>query len=325
MQTLHRLRLIHGVLSLLLLTLLGGAALAQALARETISFPREHRGKQIQVSGQLMLPPGTGKVAAMIIHHGSGGVTEAREFNYAKEFVAMGVAAFVIDSFKPRGIVNTTTDQGQISLAEVTDDAVHALKILAAHPRLEPSKIGIVGFSKGGAVAIRSAMERYTARILPAGLRFALHVPMYPGCETQQYLPKNSGAPMLMLLGGADSYVGVKPCTDFADKLKAAGVPIEVKIYPGAGHGFDTEGSYNLAKGENWSKCIFEEQPDLSWKERTSGEVTADKQGKVNEAGRTKALAACRTQGVSGGLNPAAKAQSLTDLKAAMSKHLLGK
>ena len=52
---------------------------AQQPARETVSFPREYRGKPIQVGGVLMLPPGTGKVPAMMIHHGSGGVTESRE------------------------------------------------------------------------------------------------------------------------------------------------------------------------------------------------------------------------------------------------------
>ena len=101
---------------------------AEQPARETFSFPREYRGKPIQVGGVLILPPGTGKVPAMVIHHGSGGVTESREFRYAREMVAMGVAAFVIDSFKPRGITNTVSDQSQVSTQGVTEDALFALK-----------------------------------------------------------------------------------------------------------------------------------------------------------------------------------------------------
>lgn len=296
---------------------------AQQPARETVAFPREYRGKPIQVGGVLILPPGTGKVPAMVIHHGSGGVTELREFRYAREMVAMGVAAFVIDSFKPRGITNTVSDQSQVSTQEVTEDALFALKALATHPRLDSTKIGIVGFSKGGIVALRTVMERYTSRILPADLRYALHVPMYPGCEQHQYRPKHSGAPIYMLLGGADTYTGVAPCTEQAEKLKAVGAKIEVKIYPGAGHGFDTDTAYSVAKGENWSKCIVEEQPDGTYKDRLSGEIVADKQGRTIEAGRTKALAGCRTLGVSGGPNPAAKAAAMADLKAAVRRHLL--
>src|SRR5262245_16186704 len=210
-------------------------ALAQQPIRETISFPREFRGKPIQVGGTLLLPEGTGKVPAMVIHHGSGGVTEGREFRYARELVRMGVAAFVIDSFNPRGIVNTVSDQGQVSTPEVTEDAVVALKTLATHPRLDATKIGIIGFSKGGIVALRTAMERLASRILPPGLRYALHVSMYPGCEAHHYRPAMTGAPIYMLLGGADTYTGVAPCIEQAEKLKAAGARIEVKIYPGAG------------------------------------------------------------------------------------------
>ena len=270
-----------------------------------------------------MLPPGTGRVPAMVIHHGSGGVTEGREFRYAREMLGMGVAAFIIDSFKPRGIVNTVSDQGQVSTAEVTEDAVVALKTLATHPRLDATKIGIVGFSKGGIVALRTAMERYTSRILPPGLRFALHVPMYPGCELHQLRPKMTGAPIYMLLGGADTYTGVAPCTEQAEKLKAAGAQIEVKIYPGAGHGFDIDTTYSVAKGENWSKCIFEEQPDGTYKDRVTGEIVSDKQGKTIEAGRARALAACRTYGVSGGLHARTRAAALVDLKTYVRKHLL--
>ena len=259
----------------------------------------------------------------MVIHHGSGAVSEVREFRYAREMVEMGVAAFVIDSFKPRGIVDTVSDQGQVSTAEMVVDAVLALETLATHPRLDATRIGIVGFSKGGIVALRTAMERYTSRTLSPGLRYALHVPMYPGCDLHQLRPKMTGAPIYMLLGGEDTYAGVAPCTEQAEKLKAAGARIEVKIYPGAGHAFDWDTTYHVAKGENWSKCIFEEQPDGTYRDRMTGEIVADAHGKTIEEGRAKALAACRTYGVSGGLHAPTRAAALVDLKTYVRRHLL--
>jgi dienelactone hydrolase len=290
--------------------------------REDIAVPREYRGKPIQVPAKLLLPPGAGKVPAMVIHHGSGGISEGREFRYARELVAMGVAAVVIDSFAPRGIASTVQDQSQVSAAEMADDALAMLKFLSAHARIDPARVGLMGFSKGGTVALETYLERRAARILPAGPRFALHIALYPSCANQAYRPKLTGGRVLMLLGGADTYVGVAPCTEWADKLRSAGADVEVKVYPNAKHGFDGDQAYSVAKGENWSNCIFDEQPDGSWKERKSGQVTFAN-GRRVDAGMAAALAACRTQGVSGGPNPAAKAAAMNDVKAAVKRHLL--
>ena len=292
---------------------------------ETLTFARDHRGKPIQVPGQLLLPAGSGKVPAMVIHHGSGGVSEAREHRYARELVGMGMAALVIDSFKPRGISTTVSNQDAVSSLEMTDDAFAALKALAGHPRIDAAKIGIVGFSKGGTVALLSAHERRAERAgLPSGLRFALHVPVYPACGSHYLRPKTSGAPLYMLIGAADTYAGVAPCTEYAEKLRAEGAKVEVKVYAGAPHGFDGDRAYNVATGENWSRCIFEEQADGTWKERVSGQITNDQQGRRIEVGLKSALAACRMRGVSGGPNAAAKAAAMNDLKEAVRRHLLG-
>lgn len=303
---------------------LGGAMAASAAAqgqRETIDIPREHRGKPVTVTATLLLPPGTGKVPAMIVHHGSGGVSEAREFRYAREIVGMGVAALVIDSFKPRGVQSTVRDQAQVTVLEMTEDAVGAHRILAAHPRIEPSRIGIVGFSKGGTVALETLLERRWVKA-PPGARFALHVPVYPACNSHYHRPKLAGGHVYMLLGGADTYAGIAPCTEYAAKLKAAGAKVEVKVYPGAKHGFDGERSYKVAEGENWSRCVFDEQPDRSWKERISGRTTFAG-GKRDDAGHAAALAACRTLGVEGGPDAAARSAAMADLKAAVKRHLL--
>lgn len=297
-----------------------GVAFAQG-TREQLLIPREYRGKPINVTATLSLPPGTGKVPALIIQHGSGGVGD-REFRYAKEMVDMGVAALVINSFVPRGFKSTVRDQKQVSVAEMTYDALGGLKLLAAHPRIDASKVGITGFSKGGSVSLEAILERRAQRVLPGGPRLALSVPMYPGCSNHFYKPRLSGGPIYMLLGGADTYSAVAPCTEYADKLKAAGATIEVKIYPGAKHAFDTDRDFNDPKGENWSRCIFEEQADFSWKERTSGQVTYA-QGKPNEAGTKAALAACVKLGVEGGPNPAARAAAMADLKGAVKRHLM--
>ena len=312
-------------LRILLVLLLAGAASPSAAqeGREVLTFARQHRGKTITVGGDLLLPAGTNKVPALLIHHGSGGVTADRERRYASELVKLGVATFVIDSFKPRGVTSTVQDQAAVTTNEMLADAFAALKALAAHPRIDGSHIGITGFSKGGSVALLAAHETRAASALPEGLRFALHVPFYPWCGTQHYKPKMTGAPIYMLLGGADIYAGMGPCQRYAEKLKAEGAPVEVVVYPGAQHGFDGGRVYRVARGENYSRCVFEQQPDGTWKEASSGITTNDSKGQRIEHAYRRALAECRTYGVSGGPNEAARAQSMQALKTYVQRHLI--
>src|SRR4029077_6791711 len=291
--------------------------------REELSFAREYRGKQTTITAELQLPFGTGRVPAMIIQHGSGGVSAQREGRYAQEIVNLGVAALVIDSFKGRGIVSTVTDQSAVSAQEIADDAFAALRLLASHPRIASDRIGILGFSKGATAALLTALERRANKALPDGLRFALHVSLYPSCDSHYFRPKTTGSPVSLLLGGADTYAGVGPCQEYATALKAEGAAIEVTVYPGAPHGFDMERSYRVANGENWSRCVFVEQPDGSWKERTSGVVTHDSSGRRIEAGYRRALAVCRSYGVSGGPNAAARTKTMIALRSYLHKHLL--
>jgi dienelactone hydrolase len=308
---------------MLLPAMLAGCAGTLLEKGERLDVPREHRGERIEVRGDLLLPPGSEKVPAMVIHHGSGGVTEAREYRYARELVGMGVAVLVIDSFTPRGISSTVSAQAQISTFEMTDDALAALKALAAHPRIDASRTGVVGFSKGGTSALQAALERRAARILPTGVRYALHVAFYPACNNHLYRPELSGGPMLMLLGGADTYTGVEPCIELAAIFRSAGADVTLSVYPGAPHGFDGEAAYSIASGENWRRCIFEEQPDGNWTERITGEVTTDARGRRNPEGLRRALAACLRRGVSGGPDADARDASMADLKAAVRRHLL--
>jgi len=310
----------------LLLLLAAACLLAEAQgASERLAIAQTFKGKAITIGGELLLPPGGAKVPAMIIHHGSGGVTDDRERRYARELLKLGVATLVLDSLKGRGVTSTVRDQAAVSTNDMLEDAFAALKMLAGHARIDAGRIGIVGFSKGGSVALLSAHEVRAGKALPGGLRFALHVPFYPACVTHYYKPKTTGAPIYLLLGGADTYVGVAPCQEYAAALKAEGARIETAVFPGAMHGFDGGTAYQVPQGENYSRCVFAQQPDGTWKERTSGVITNDASGTRIEAGYKQALAKCLTHGVRGGPNEAAKTKAMADLKGYVQRHLLEK
>ena len=76
-----------------------------------------------------------------------------------------GFATFVIDSFTGRGIANTITDQAQLSSYVMMNDAFAAFAVLAKHPRVDPDKIAVMGFSKGAIPALYASMDRFQASL----------------------------------------------------------------------------------------------------------------------------------------------------------------
>jgi dienelactone hydrolase len=205
------------------------------------ALARRQGGRDTVIFGTLVVPRDTGaRVPAVVIAHGSGGVSSDREFWWADRLKALGVAGFVVDSFTPRGIRETATDQSQLPTAANVADALAALRLLATHPRLDPDRIAVMGFSKGGQVALYTALEPYRRAVIDDDRRFAAHVALYPYCNDWQVSEHVTGAPLLLLLGGRDDYTPAPPCRDYAAWFTARGADATAIVYPDAYHGFDS-------------------------------------------------------------------------------------
>jgi cephalosporin-C deacetylase-like acetyl esterase len=71
-------------------------------------------GNQVTVAGELRFPrAGNDRLPAVVLLHGSGGIS-SYVTDWEQDFLAMGVATFVVDSFSSRGIVSTNDDQSQL-------------------------------------------------------------------------------------------------------------------------------------------------------------------------------------------------------------------
>ena len=205
-------------------------------------------GKEpVNILGHLFLPAGADKVPAVILIHGSGGVYPALLEYWAKQFNGAGMAAFVIDMFGPRGVGSTADDQSQVPFSADVADSFAALRLLATDPRIDRQRIAVMGFSRGGTAVLRSAVERLIAsQKLPDGLRYAAFIPTYAGgCSNIFRLVVRPGvfskAPMLFIHGTADDYTPIQPCQDYADRIRAAGTPVEFVAIEGAHHKFDSD------------------------------------------------------------------------------------
>jgi dienelactone hydrolase len=200
------------------------------------------------IVGHLFLPKGGDKVPAIILMHGSGGIYGAMTDYWPKQFNAAGIAVFSLDTFGPRGVKSTAEDQSQVPFAADIVDVFAALKLVASHPRIDPKRIAIMGFSRGGIAAWRAGVERIIAsQKLPDGLRFAAHIPVYSGgCNGVFRFVVKPGifakAPMMWIHGDADDYTPIGPCQEYVDLIGKAGTPVEFVVLKGARHKFDADG-----------------------------------------------------------------------------------
>jgi dienelactone hydrolase len=205
------------------------------------------QGEPAQPVGHWFLPPGTERGPAVVLMHGSGGIYDAMLDFWPKQFNAAGIAVLSVDSFGPRGVKSTAEDQSQVPFTADVADAFAALKLVASHPRVDPARIAVMGFSRGGITAWRTAVQRIAAsQQLPNGLRFAAHVPVYAGGCVGVFrlvvkLDTFSKAPMLWVHGDADDYTPIGACRDYAERIAKTGVPVEFLTLEGAMHKFDQD------------------------------------------------------------------------------------
>jgi dienelactone hydrolase len=222
-------------------------------------------GREVLLGGELRLPLNApAKMPAVILVHGSGGIGAGPDF-WARAFNEIGVAAFILDSFSGRGIVSTVEDQDQLGSISMMADAYRALGVLAAHKRIDPNRIAVMGFSKGAVASVFSAMERFHAGY-GQGNRFAAHIGLYTPCNVAyEGDTKLTGAPVRLFHGISDDYVNIVPCREYIARLKTAGVDATLTEYPDSHHGYDSPTApplLEIAKAQSTRNCRLKEGSD---------------------------------------------------------------
>jgi dienelactone hydrolase len=223
----------------------GMAARTELVSIDTITLSDaqfltgDANAKAVTTTGQLRIANGSGRLPVVVLQHGSGGMGANIEM-WAREFNAMGISTFALDGFTGRGLTQVSTDQALLGRLNFILDAYRGLDVLAKHPRVDPQRIVMMGFSRGGQAALYASLKRFHRMWNKSGVEFAAYVPFYPDCATTFISDGDVAERPIRIFGGTlDDYNPIALCKPYVARLKEAGRDVQLTEYPNAPHSFD--------------------------------------------------------------------------------------
>ena len=188
----------------------------------------------------IIVAPGGGFMALSINSEG---------IDVAKYLAAKGVTAFVLKYriahtgddateefaalYKDKAKFSGTV--GKVIPLSIADGlaAVTYVRQHAAEFGVSPDRVGIIGFSAGGTVALGTAYQ-----YAPEG-RPAFVAPIYAAASRLRDLPVPADAPPMFIAAATDDNLGLAPdSVALFEKWTAANKSVELHMYAKGGHGF---------------------------------------------------------------------------------------
>ena len=209
-------------------------------------------GNGDKMRGYLAQPAGNGPWPAVLVIHENRGLNPYIE-DVARRLAVAGFLALAPDGLTPLGGYPGNDDDGRtlqakLDQAKLRTDMLNGARFLKQHP-LSTRKLGATGFCWGGG----------TTNFLAAAMGSDLQggVPYYGVAADTASVPKIK-APLLAHLAEQDPRVN-ETYTTYEEELKKAGVPHEIRMYPGTQHGFhnDSTPRYNKEAAErSWDRTV---------------------------------------------------------------------
>jgi dienelactone hydrolase len=208
--------------------------LQQRLARTAGQTIAEQASTKIR--GELYLPPGRGPFPAVVFMPPCTGRLPIKlERAEGERFNALGYALLAVDSFGPRGFEDGCGGVG--SSVDLVMDAYGALLYLAELPLIDADRIAIVGYSRGGDVALSAVGFDGVERLFNRQFRAA--VAYYPFCQTEERVAV--AVPTLIAIGELDDWNFARDCRKLMTQRNGLGAPIRLVVLPDAHHSFNLQ------------------------------------------------------------------------------------
>jgi acetyl esterase/lipase len=183
-----------------------------------------------------------------------------------------GVAVFVLKYRLAREQGSTYTIEG-----DAADDARRAIRWVRAHAdqyRLDPHRIGAMGFSAGGELVTQIAdnpeppPHRAPDPLDQVSARPDFQILVFPGPLGVPAKAIADAPPAFLTAGSLDPCCAT-PTIQLYEQLRAAGIPAELHMYAGAGHAFNLDESDRLSI-LHWPDRLADWLADNGWLDGSS-------------------------------------------------------
>lgn len=171
---------------------------------------------------------GPGKRPTMVILRGVAGPMDGYLL-IAKTVAGWGYHALV-HNWQLRG--NDPADE------DMQADLTEAFKFIDCHPDVDQSRVGLLGFCKGGTFAFFAAKQRPSLIGIAIFHGFCRRKPSEALLLQPYQLVDQVRSPTLFLHGTADSQAPIDSMRDLVNRLQIQGLQTSLHEYPGVEHGF---------------------------------------------------------------------------------------
>ncbi|HMB84653.1 MAG TPA: dienelactone hydrolase family protein [Terriglobales bacterium] len=187
-------------------------------------------GKPIRLDAYLP-EASDGLVPAVIALHGAGGSVSGME-RYSGTLAAQGFAVYLLHYFDRTGIASADKQTIFRNFPLWMKTLWDAISFVETQPQVDGERIALLGFSLGAYLSLSNAAIDHRVKAV---------VEFFGGMPKEMNLFMRRLCPVLILHGEADPTVPVDEAYQLQKLLEKKGIPYEIKIYPGAGHGFEDE------------------------------------------------------------------------------------
>ena len=187
-------------------------------------------GKPIRLEAYLPTPA-DGPVPAVIALYGAGGSVSGME-RYAGLLAAQGFAVYLLHYFDRTGIESADKPTIMRNFPLWMKTLWDATSFVETQPPVDGQRIALLGFSLGAYLSLANSAIDHRVKAV---------VEFFGGMPKEMNLFTRRLCPVLILHGEADSTVPVEEAYQLQKLLEKKGIPYEIKIYPGTGHGFEDQ------------------------------------------------------------------------------------